>query len=121
MAARLHRSLRIGLGRRIQQLRKAAGLTQEELADRAKMDWKYLGSVERGERNVTIDNIERIMRGLRAEPYEPFLFRFDDPLLPREMDEGVLGDLIRRTDKSVRPFIVSLVQLMLRWEQSRKR
>lgn len=41
------------LGTRIRQKRKALGLTQEELADKADIDRSYIGGVERGERNLT--------------------------------------------------------------------
>ena len=41
------------LGERIRQTRKAKGLTQESLADKAKIDRSYVGGVERGERNLT--------------------------------------------------------------------
>ena len=41
------------LGERIRERRKSLGLTQEELADTAKLDRSYIGGVERGERNLT--------------------------------------------------------------------
>ena len=40
--------------------RKARGLSQRALAQLAGLDRTYVGSVERGERNVSIDNIERL-------------------------------------------------------------
>ena len=40
--------------------RKQKGLSQEELADMAGLHRTYVGSVERGERNVSIDNVERL-------------------------------------------------------------
>ncbi len=48
---------RVNLGRRIRDLRKPIGLSQEELAHRAGLHRTYVGSVERGERNVSLDNI----------------------------------------------------------------
>jgi transcriptional regulator with XRE-family HTH domain len=57
-------TLRKNLGQRLKQLRKAAKLTQEELAAKAGMVYKYLGSVERGERNITLRNLVRLARAL---------------------------------------------------------
>ena len=44
--------------------RKALRISQEELADRAGLHRTYIGAIERGEQNVSVDNIERIARAL---------------------------------------------------------
>ena len=51
-------------GRRIRTLRKREGLSQEQLAFRCGLDRTYVGGVERGERNISIVNIEKIARAL---------------------------------------------------------
>ena len=56
-------------GARVRALRRAAGLSQQALADRARMDWRYLGAVERAQQNPSLEVIERayIMWVLQAE------------------------------------------------------
>lgn len=110
------------VGQRIRQLRKAAGLTQERLARRAGMDYKYLGGVERGERNVTLDNVERIVRALDVEPYEPFLFGTRSSRPVGKLSEEVLLNLARRTDPKTRALAFELLHGLLRWaaQPSRK-
>ncbi len=44
----------------LREARLAKGLSQEALAEMATLHRTYLGSVERAERNVSIDNIERL-------------------------------------------------------------
>jgi transcriptional regulator with XRE-family HTH domain len=44
--------------------RQLLGMSQEALADAAELHRTYVGSIERGERNVSIDNMERIARAL---------------------------------------------------------
>ena len=58
-------SLRRKLGRAIRQLRKRAGYSQESFADVVGLHRTYIGSVERGERNLSLDNIEKIADALR--------------------------------------------------------
>ena len=52
------------LGTRIRSLRKAAALSQEQLAHSCELDRTYIGSVERGERNVSVLNLTKIAAGL---------------------------------------------------------
>jgi transcriptional regulator with XRE-family HTH domain len=44
------------------------GISQEQLGDLAGLHRTYVSSVERGERNVSIDNIERLARALKVVP-----------------------------------------------------
>ncbi|WP_448170074.1 helix-turn-helix domain-containing protein [Rhizobacter fulvus] len=53
-------SARQRLARRLRAERAKIGISQEELADRAHIHRTFVGSVERAERNVSIDNIERL-------------------------------------------------------------
>jgi transcriptional regulator with XRE-family HTH domain len=53
----------------MRRLRAARGLSQEALAFDSGVNRTYLSAVERAERNVSIDNIARIARGLRVEPW----------------------------------------------------
>ena len=52
----------------VRALRVAAGLSQEDLAERAGVHRTYIGMLERAEKNVTIYNIERIALALTVEP-----------------------------------------------------
>lgn len=62
------------LGKHCRELRCKAGYSQEELADIAGIHRTYLGGIERGERNPSLKNIERIAKALKVPIYE--LFRF---------------------------------------------
>lgn len=52
------------LGSNIRQLRMQQGLSQEKLAERADLHRTYIGAIERGERNVSLDNIIAIAHAL---------------------------------------------------------
>lgn len=52
-------------GQRIKELRKQRNVTQEELAFRIGVDRSYMGFIERGERNPTLDKIRKIASALK--------------------------------------------------------
>lgn len=54
----------VKFGKRVQELRKQRGLTQEDLADLVGVDRSYMGFVERGERNPTLDKLVKIAKAL---------------------------------------------------------
>ena len=60
------------LGARIRQLRKARKMSQEAVALSAGIDRSYFGAIERGEKNVSLVNIERIAAALQVGAGELF-------------------------------------------------
>jgi transcriptional regulator with XRE-family HTH domain len=57
----------IKLGEKIKILRKDKNISQESLALICGLDRSYIGSVERGERNISLLNLEKISVGLGVE------------------------------------------------------
>ncbi|MCV2354570.1 helix-turn-helix domain-containing protein [Paucibacter sp. B2R-40] len=55
------------LARRLRLERAARGISQEQLADLAGLHRTYVGSVERSERNVSLDNIEQLAKALALD------------------------------------------------------
>jgi transcriptional regulator with XRE-family HTH domain len=63
-------SARFLLAQNLRLERQRIGISQEHLADLAGLHRTYVGSVERGERNISIDNIERLAAALDLQPYD---------------------------------------------------
>lgn len=55
-------------GSRLKYLRKEQNLTQLELAEILDMSPNFIGMIERGERNTTVENVFKIARALRIKP-----------------------------------------------------
>ncbi len=65
-------SLREVFAKNVRLIRNNLGLSQERLADGASLHRTYIGSVERAEVNVSIDNIEKIAAALKVPAAELF-------------------------------------------------
>ncbi len=55
----------IKFGNKVRQRRAELGLSQEELASRAGVHRTYIGMIERAEKNITLENIEKISKALK--------------------------------------------------------
>ena len=64
MSEKDHDELLNDFGKRIRDLRKSMGLSQEALADACGLDRTYIAGIERGERNVSLRNIRIIANSL---------------------------------------------------------
>lgn len=60
-------NLTVQFGEAVRTARVAAKLSQEELADRSGLDRSYVGGVERGERNPTLEVIAKVAAGLGVD------------------------------------------------------
>ena len=65
----------IAFGKRVSELRKKLGMTQEEFAFACGINRTYIGEIERGEKNVSLDYITKIAKGLSISLKE--LFDYD--------------------------------------------
>lgn len=60
----MKQNILIKFGEKVKQERLRLGLSQEELASRASVHRTYIGMIERAEKNITLENIEKIARAL---------------------------------------------------------
>jgi transcriptional regulator with XRE-family HTH domain len=78
------------LGKRIRTLRQQSHMTQQALGGEADINYKYLGAIERGERNPPTENLAKIAVALKVDLSELFIFdhETEDPKeLRRKIDE----------------------------------
>ncbi|MGC6587612.1 helix-turn-helix domain-containing protein [Paenibacillus sp. Dod16] len=61
-------NLYLQVGKKIRLYRKARKLTQEELGEHLQIDQSYLGRIERGEVNITLDTLYKISSALQVHP-----------------------------------------------------
>lgn len=75
---------RKAFGRQLRQIRKLRNLTQEKLGEKAGISYKYIGEIERGEVNPSLDVLIRLIKVLEVSPNE--LFVFATPLKSKRVD-----------------------------------
>ena len=64
------------LGKRIKELRKKKGLTQEKLAELAKIETPSLSNIENGKNYPNHETLDKISSALNVSPYELFIFEY---------------------------------------------
>jgi len=100
------------LGSRIRYLRNLRHLTQEQLGEKANLNYKYLGAIERGEKNPTTDNLSKIASALDVKLYELFIFEHetDDTILQK----GKIDDLLKNISKKEFKMICRVIEAILK-------
>lgn len=68
----MKKQILIDFGNRVRKERAKLGWSQEELAERAGVHRTYIGMIERAERNITLESIEKIARPLNIKIAELF-------------------------------------------------
>lgn len=66
------------VGQRIRYYRHKVGMSQEKLSFASNLDRTYIGSVERGERNISLINLTKISSALGIQTYELLTVEDDD-------------------------------------------
>lgn len=56
--------IRVAFGKAVRRLRTGSGYSQEDFAHKAKIDRSYMGKIERGEVNISIDNMQKVAKAL---------------------------------------------------------
>lgn len=62
-------------GNKVKYLRKERGLSQEQLSFKANLHRTYIGMIERGEKNITLINIQKIANALEVNFVELFNYK----------------------------------------------
>lgn len=66
----MKKNILLKFGKQVRKIRLEQSLSQEELADKAGVHRTYIGMIERAEKNITLENIEKIAKALGVSPRE---------------------------------------------------
>lgn len=99
------------LGRRIRYLRRQNDYSQEQLAEKAYISGKYLGEVERGQANITIEVLDKIAVALKINVSDLLEFEHE---LGRKSLIAKISELIKTADERSLQIIYRMVKAILR-------
>lgn len=95
------------LGKRIRSLRTAKKLTQQELGEKADINYKFLGEIERGQQNPSFQILARIAAALEVEL--PELFRLETEITDREDVLNRIAEIVESlNDEDLRQVLLLL-------------
>lgn len=103
------------VGARIREIRKHKGWSQEQLAEQAGFHYSFIGSVERGQRNISLTNLEKVASTLGVGVHELFAYA---KVVPEGLDkDSLLQELIEmlvRLDRGDLKKLRAVIQEFLR-------
>lgn len=70
----MKKEILVRFGQNVKTARLKKGLSQEELAEITGVHRTYIGMIERAEKNITLENVEKIALGLRLKIADLFIF-----------------------------------------------
>jgi transcriptional regulator with XRE-family HTH domain len=95
------------IGRRIRTLRAMKGWTQQELGNKADINYKFLGEIERGKQNPSFNSLIKIVEALEVEL--PEFFRFEQEIIDRKAVETRINEIIKAIpDDALRQILLIL-------------
>lgn len=112
------------VGSKIRDYRKTKGLSQDQLGEICGFHFSYIGGVERGERNISIENISKIANALDVEP--KMLFDFDEPFLtplPEEREfalQELMAILKTKDITHIRMTKISCLRFLILFHRNKK-
>jgi transcriptional regulator with XRE-family HTH domain len=108
------------IGERLRNIRKEKGLSQEELAHLSTLHSTYIGQLERGEKNATLESIEKVTNALEITLEE--LFRFIQPTKVGHETSTLIQIINRLQGRSIidQQTVLKLLDLVLDWKDETK-
>ncbi|QUL58510.1 helix-turn-helix transcriptional regulator [Paenibacillus tritici] len=104
------------IGERIRKIRKEMNLSQEQLAERSGLHTNYVGQVERGEKNLTLETLEKVVGGLHISLEE--LFRYIGPMEQKDALSQIIELLVERPSED-QMMALSILKSVMEWEEKK--
>ncbi len=102
-------------GQTIRALRNQKGLTQEQLGELSGLNQGFVGDIERGQRNPSLETVHNLCRALGLSVSETFTLMEQ----PQSIQETSLPYLLEASEEDA-AFLKDLVQELLQWKKNER-
>jgi transcriptional regulator with XRE-family HTH domain len=99
------------IGMKIKELRRSKHLSQEQLAEKAEINAKYLSRMERGTENPTLDMLIKLANALEVEMWE--MFDFGHIVSHKEL-KGAIQNIARTADEPTLRLALKVIRALTR-------
>src|SRR4030042_5641780 len=99
------------IGMRIKEIRRSKGLSQEQLAEKADINSKYLSRMERGRENPTLDMFIKLADALEIEMWE--MFDFGHVVSHKEL-RGAIQNITKTADEPTLRLALKILRAVTR-------
>jgi transcriptional regulator with XRE-family HTH domain len=106
-------NINLSIGKRIRELRKQKKLSQEELGWKAELHFTYIGGIERGEKNCSINTLSKVARGLEVNIVDLFNY----PTV--EQDVSQLRDHVKKKINKASPELLKIIMELLKVSETK--
>lgn len=107
-------TIRKSFGRSVQHWRKTKGMTQEELAEEARLSWSHLNAIEGGRKSPSIETIQRIADALHVTARDLFDFQAPKPTAGTHDTIERISKVLEGQPKGVLAHVLHVVQTILK-------
>lgn len=107
------------VGDRIRKYRKEKNLSQEELAHLASLHNTYIGQVERGEKNITIESLFKITRALEVTLADFFINTQSSTTKTLSTEISQIISILDIKSKKDQQFILNIIELLAAWKDNK--
>ncbi len=112
-------TIRTEVGRRIRELRKSRGWSQEKLGELADLHPTYVGGIERGERNVALENLAQLAAAFGLSLSQLFDFQKESKSRRDVLRANTIASLRKRDEGELR-LLQKMIAAIDEWKQGLK-
>jgi transcriptional regulator with XRE-family HTH domain len=112
-------TIRTEVGRRIRELRKSRGWSQEMLGEVADLHPTYVGGIERGERNVALENLAQLATAFGLSLSQLFDFQKERHSKRDLLRANIIASLSKRDEGELR-LLQKIIEALDEWKQGLK-